>query len=264
MDNNDEVSMLDLKKAWNKIEESIVQSVNLNPEMGISETDEEDPGFDYISAHHKLNRIFTNVGSRSQSAEFGGNDAWLIVGNYPLKAPGESATLLFAGDDAYKNRDGFYDIFKRTLTQSGEYEDETVDSGEYEPILAKALNMRPMKEVDSSDEAIARRDRDEQPSGPIRKTIKLDGHIADQLGLEINNTGNTEWTDGYQGDGPFLPKEVEDFILKVAKNDSEEPFTVRFIKYGSSGPLEGRSAPIFVEYEQEPASTLHQWGGREA
>ena len=261
----------DLAKAWEKMEENFnscsgmvpVQGISLNPEY--TEGDEaEDPGFDYIVANHKLNNIFKNVGSKAQSAEFGGNDVWLILGNYPIRIPGETATLLFAGDDTYKGRDGFYDIFKRTLLPNGEYEDKTIDSGDYEPMLAKALNMRPMKETDNSDEAIARRDREETTSPMDRiKTLKVDGHAADLLGREINKTGNVEWTDSFQGDGPYLPIELEDYILKVAGNTSEEPFKLRFVKYGTSHPQEGREAPIYVEYEQDVASDPNEFGKRD-
>jgi hypothetical protein len=250
---NEEASIYELSKAWAKIEEGLVQSINLDPEVGVSESnDDEDPGFDYIMANDKLNRIFRNVGKSAQSAEFGGNDVWLILGKYPIRNPGESATFLYAGDDTYKNRDGFYDIFKRTVNQSSEYEDETLDSGDYEPMLAKAINMRPtnIKEVDSPEDAIERRHRDEKPSGPIIKTIKLDGPIADLLDLEMQK-GDMEWTDGFQGNGPFLPKAVEDYILKIAGNDTEEPFIVRFKKYCSKNPIEPRGAAIEVEYEQE-------------
>lgn len=249
---NEEASNYELSKAWAKIEEGLVQSINLDPEVGVSESeDDEDPGFDYIGAHDKLNRIFKNVGKSAQSAEFSGNDVWLILGKYPIHNPGESATFLYAGDDVYKNRDGFYDIFKRTLLPSGEYEDETIDSGDYEPMLAKAINMKPssIKEVDSPEDAIERRERDEQPSGPITKTIKLDGPLADLLDREMQK-GDMEWTDGLQGNGPFLPKAVEDYILKIAGNDTDEPFTVRFKKYCSKNPMEPRGAAIEVEYEQ--------------
>ena len=255
-----EDNIYDLKKAWNEMANNhLVQSVSLNPEL--AETSDEDPGFDYLGAHHKLNKIFKNVGSSAQSAEFGGNDVWLILGKYPLRTPGESATFLFAGDDTYKNRDGFYDIFKRTLNQSGEYEDETIDSGDYEPILAKAINMRPMKEADTPEEAIARRERDEAPANTV-KTIKLDGSIADLLDREMRETGNNEWTDGFQGNGPYLPKEVETYVMKVAGNATEEPFKVRFIKYGSSSPLEGRGASLYIEYEQE-TSPSNEFGNRD-
>lgn len=261
----------DLSKAWEKMEEQFnscsgmvpVQGINLNPEY-TEAADEEDPGFDYLGAHDKLNKIFKNVGSSAQSAEFGGNDVWLVLGNYPLRNPGESAVLLFAGDDVYKNRDGFYDIFKRTLNQSGEYDDETIDSGDYEPMVAKAINMRPMKEADTAQGAIDRRDREEKTSPMDRlKTIRLDGRVADLLDLDMKNTGSVEWTDGFQGDGPYLPKEVENYILGAAGNTSEEPFTVRFIKYGSSNPIEGRGSPLYVEYEQDVVNNPHEFGNRD-
>lgn len=113
--------------------------------------------------------------------------------------------------------------------------------------LVQSINLDP--EVDSPEDAIERRERDEQPSGPITKTIKLDGPLADLLDQEMQK-GDMEWTDGLQGNGPFLPKAVEDYILKIAGNDTEEPFTVRFNKYCSKNPMEPRGAAIEVEYEQ--------------
>lgn len=111
----------------------------------------------------------------------------------------------------------------------------------------------PVQEVDSPEDAIERRDKMEKMADKphdMLKTIKLDGTLADILDRQIRSTGETEWTDG-QGDGPFLPLEVEDYITKVANNTDDTPFTVRFIKYGSAHPQEGRLPPLYVEYQQE-------------
>ena len=143
-------------------------------------------------------------------------------------------------------------------------ENEEITSGSLDEVLAKAQEIKPsksLKEVDSPDEAIARRVKDETPSNTL-KTIKLDGSIADLLDREMRETGNNEWTDGFQGNGPYLPKEVEAYVMKVVGNATEEPFKVRFVKYGSSSPLEGRGAPLFVEYEQE-TSPSHEFGNRD-
>lgn len=129
--------------------------------------------------------------------------------------------------------------------------------------IVQSVNLNPeMNEVDSSDEAIQRRDSMEKmvdtPS-TILKTIKLDGPLADKLDYDIRSTGNVEWTDGYSGNGPYLPQEVEEYILKVAGNETEEPFTVRFIKYGSVNPLEMRGPTLYLEYEQEHPNTSNEF-----
>jgi hypothetical protein len=247
----------ELAKAWKQIEENLVQSVNLNPEMN-------ENAFNFNVVKKQLDDLYTNVGKSAQSAEFAGNDVWLISGNYPLKNIGASAIFIYANDDVYRGSDTF-DLFKRVVLPSTEYEDATLESGSIEEVLSKAQEInvgKALKEVDSPDEAIARRDRDEQSKNNL-KTIKLDGRVADLLDMNMKEMGNTEWTDGYQGDGPYLPKEVEDYILNAIGNDTEEPFKVRFIKYGSSSPLEGRGSPLYVEYEQETTPGHTEFGLRD-
>ena len=227
----------ELRAAWQKIEESNiqgmvpVQGISMNPEYEGDDMEEE-PMFDYKVAKHKLDSIYTNVGSGAQS---GRNDS--------------------------------FDLFQRTIVPSTEYEDTTLASGTLDEVLAKAQQINPgkqLKEVDSPEEAIARRDKEEKTSNMDRlKTLKLDGVIADLLDREMQTTGNVEWTDGFQGNGPYLPPEVEKFICNAAGNTTEEPFKVRFIKYGSSHPSEGRKAPLYVEYEQDVVNNPQEFGNRD-
>jgi hypothetical protein len=245
----------ELAKIWKQLEENFVQSVNLDPEMN-----ENDNTFDFNQVKAKLDGLYKNVGKSAQSAEFAGNDVWLVTGKYPLSNPGDESILIYANDDVYRGSDTF-DLFKRVLLPSTEYEDITIESGSIEEILSKAQEINAgnsLKEVDSPDEAIERRDREER-SDPMDKfkTLKLDGRVADLLDMNMKQFGTVEWTDGYQGDGPYLPKEVEDYILNAVGNDTEEPFSVSFIKYGSTSPLEGKGSPIYVEYEQETTPNNH-------
>jgi hypothetical protein len=128
--------------------------------------------------------------------------------------------------------------------------------------LVQSANLDPeMNEVDSSQDAINRRDAMEKMAdtpSTINKTIVLDGKLADILDRELKQ-GTLEWTDGFSGNGPYLPKEVEDYILNTVGNETEEPFIVKFLKYGSASPLEGRHPPIYVEYEQGQPDTSNEF-----
>jgi hypothetical protein len=227
---NEDIDIYDLNKAWYKMEENLVQSVSLNPD--IVESDNEETPFNPKEVSDKLDKLYRNVGKAAQSAEFAGNDVWLVTGVYPMREPGQESVFIYANDDVYRGANT-YDLFKRVVSPETEYVDTTIASGTIEEILPKAQEISPGKSIQENEEE------------PTSKTIKLDGILADLLVRQIQETGETEWT----SNGPYLPKEVEDYILSLV-GDSEKPFNVQFVKYGSAHPQEGRLPPIYVKYNQ--------------
>jgi hypothetical protein len=87
----------------------------------------------------RLSEQLDNVGSMAGSAEFGGNDAWLLKGRWPV-ADGKTSVFLYAGDDFYKGRQTDFSIFKRT-NWDGEYEDEEIAHGSLVKLLPKARRL---------------------------------------------------------------------------------------------------------------------------